>query len=84
MRDERFVGQGGDHLVPLRSAQTPVRSHYLAKSDSYCEYLKSVEGPVGFEPTTPGLKDRNRSSQPAPPGCVDSSFVSEFYGAVPS
>ncbi len=36
-----------------------------------------MEGPVGFEPTTPGLKDRDSSSQPVPTRHVGASFVSE-------
>jgi hypothetical protein len=40
-------------------------------------YISQVEGPVGFEPTTPGLKDRDSSSRPVPPCHVGASFVSE-------
>jgi hypothetical protein len=32
---------------------------------------------VGFEPTTPGLKDRNSSSKPVSPCHVGTGFVSE-------
>jgi hypothetical protein len=32
---------------------------------------------VGFEPTTPGLRDRDGSSRPVPPCHVGASFVSE-------
>ncbi len=32
---------------------------------------------MGFEPTTPGLKVRSRSSQPVPPRHAGASFVSE-------